>query len=354
MIQLFLLPLFVGVSVSAPHHETTYPLPHPAPIKKPSVVCKTEYATVWDTEYKETETQVCTTEYDKHCKTEYQALCLDTVRTECQTLYESKCETIYNTVCVEQYKTEYEPYIESECTTEYRTDCEYRWEGEGNSKIWAPIPGTCKDNPYDACKDIPKTKERQVAYPVCNQVPQEKCVDVPRQACQDIPEQKCVDQPHEICQDIPRENCHNEHKKVPVRVSRKIPKQVCIHTDGYHTHQPTPAVPLPHHPAVPAAHHPHHSAAPVSPLPHHPGVIPAAGVIIPGPILPTPAPAIAVLPNIVLRTPKAAKDIEEVSKRTEANKESNASDKLVHGQEDNEKPKKNKKTKSKSAVVFRN
>ena len=89
MIHLSILAYMVGVCLSAPHHETSYPLPvphHHAPVKKASVVCKTEYATVWDTEYKETETQVCTTEYDKHCKTEYQALCLDTIRTECQTV----------------------------------------------------------------------------------------------------------------------------------------------------------------------------------------------------------------------------------------------------------------------------
>merc|ERR1711892_513181 len=327
------LPLFLaGACLAFPHHQQTYPLavPHHAPIKQPSVHCKTEYTTVWDTEYKETETQVCTTEYDKHCKTEYQTLCLDTVRTECQTVHESKCETIYNTVCLEQYRTEYEPFIESECTTQYKKDCEYRWEGEGNSKIWAPIPGTCKENPYDECKDVPKTKERQVAYPVCSQVPQEKCVD----------------QPHETCQDIPRENCHNEHKKVPVRVSRKVPKNVCIHTDNYPVHQAIHAVHAVH-PVHPV--HPIHPVHPVLNHHHAQGAIPVVGTIIP-----SPAPAIAILPNVVIRTPKAAKDREETIDNPEnVTDSSEVSSKLVQDQEEKEQET-TEKPKSSDAVVFRN
>ena len=328
MCRMYLLILLVGVCRSAPHHERAYPLsiPLPVPIRQPSVLCTTEYTTVWDTEYKETETQVCTTEYDKQCVTEYHALCLDTIRTECRTVYQNKCETVYHSVCVDKYKTEYEPFIESECTTLYKQDCEYRWEGEGNSKVWAPVPGTCKENPYDECKDVAKTKERQVAYPVCREVPQEKCVDVPTEACQDIPEQKCVDQPYETCQDIPRESCHNEHKKVPIRVSRKIPKQVCIHADEY-------------------------PRGPVQAVLSVPAFFPVGAPVpaVPSPILPTPAPAIAVLPNAVVRTPKAAKDREALEDSKEF---VGTSAKLVDGQEGKtEKPK--LKAKKNDAVVFK-
>merc|ERR1711874_288307 len=78
-----------------------------------------------------------------------------------------------------------------ECTTEYKEDCEFQWEGYGNNKVWAKIPGTCKQNPYDNCQDVTKTKEKQVAYPVCNDVPEQKCVDVPKQQCRQIPDQVC-------------------------------------------------------------------------------------------------------------------------------------------------------------------
>merc|ERR1712123_252384 len=184
-----------------------------------SVQCRTEYATLWDTEYKETETQVCTTEYEKVCRTETQRLCQPTTRQVCSTVYEN------------QYQTEYEPYTETECSTQYKDDCEYQWEGYGNDKVWAPIAGTCKKNPYETCQDVSKTKERQVAYPVCNEVPEQKCVSVPRQECVSVPDQICTNQPLQKCQDVPRQNCQAVHKKVPVRISRKVPKKVC--QDGH-------------------------------------------------------------------------------------------------------------------------
>jgi len=215
-------PQYAGVVPS--HPVKTAPLTG-------SVQCRTEYATLWDTEYKETETEVCTTEYEKVCRTETQRLCQPTTRQECNTVYEKQCSTVYKNVCVEQYKTEYEPYTETECVTEYKEDCEYQWEGHGHDKVWAPIAGTCKKNPYETCVDVAKTKEKQVAYPVCNDVPEQKCVSVPRQECVTVPDQVCTNQPLQKCQDVPRQACHAVHKKVPVRVSRRVPKKVC--QDGH-------------------------------------------------------------------------------------------------------------------------
>merc|ERR1711909_223023 len=142
------------------------------------------------------------------CRTETQRLCQPTTRQECNTVYEKECQTVYKAVCVEQFKTEYEPYTETECSTEYKEDCEYQWEGHGHDKVWAPIAGTCKKNPYESCKDVAKSKAVQVGYPVCHDVPEQKCVSVPRQ------------------------NCQTQHKKVPIRVSRQVPKKVC---DTAHT-----------------------------------------------------------------------------------------------------------------------
>merc|ERR1739846_98856 len=188
-----------SLAYGAPQYGGVQPS-HPAPLAHTTVQCRTEYGTVWDTQYKETETQVCTTEYEKVCHTETRRLCQPTTRQECSTVYEKACETVYKSVCVEQYKTEYEPYTETECSSQYKEDCEYQWEGHGNNKVWAPIAGTCKNNPYETCKDVTKTKERQVAYPVCNDVPQQKCVDVPRQVCVAVPDQVCTNQPLQKCQ----------------------------------------------------------------------------------------------------------------------------------------------------------
>ena len=138
---------------------------------------------------------------------------------------------MYKNVCVDQYKTEYEPYTETVCSTQYKQDCEYQWEGSGNNKVWVPIPGTCRNNPYDECQDVTKTKERQAAYPVCNKVPEPSCRDVPQTVCRDIPDQECFNQPLTQCKKVPEQQCHAVHKKVPIRVSKNVPKKVC--DDGY-------------------------------------------------------------------------------------------------------------------------
>merc|ERR1712013_719697 len=166
MLQFLVYTTIISLSLGAPQYGGVQPSP---PVKTApltgSVKCRTEYATLWDTEYKETE-------------------------------------------------------------TEYKEDCEYQWEGHGHDKVWAPIAGTCKTNPYETCKDVAKTKEKQVAYPVCSDVPEQKCVSVPRQECVTVPDQKC--------QDVPRQECQAIHKKVPVRVSRQVPKKVCDGHSGHH------------------------------------------------------------------------------------------------------------------------
>merc|ERR1712061_45881 len=237
-----LAPFLICLATGAPYNGVQAALPHPARLNTGSVQCRTEYATVWDTQYQEKETQECVTDYEKVCHTVTERLCKATTRQECQTVYEKSCKTVYKSVCVEQYKTEYEPYTETECSTQYKEDCEYQWEGYGNNKVWAPIPGTCKQNPFDSCKDVTKTKERQVAHPVCNDVPEQVCQDVPRQQCRQVPDQVCTNQPLQQCEEVPRQHCTTNHKKVPVRISKSVPKKVCDTGYGY-SGQPSPAIP---------------------------------------------------------------------------------------------------------------
>jgi len=224
-------------------------------LAEPSVHCRLEYTTTWFTEYKELETEECETEYSSLCVTENNVVCVDSVVTQCDTVVTNKCHTEYNTVCKDQFRPELEPFIETECKVLYKEECDFRWEGEGNDKIWVPIPGTCKEEPYEDCVDVAKTKERQIAYPVCQDVPNQICHDVPSEVCRDIPEKKCAQKPYEVCKDIPNEVCHKVHKKTPVRVSKQIPKQLCVHTDGYKEtlQAPPPVIPYqPHLVPVPA------------------------------------------------------------------------------------------------------
>ena len=109
---------------------------------------------------------------------------------------------------------------------------------------------------------------------------------------------------------------------------------MCIHADGYPQNQGVHSV----HPGPPVQS-------------HFPVVIPG----IPSHILPTPAPAIAILPNGVLRTPKAAKEREntEAGETLENVEDSvEASAKLIDGQEENEETT-TEKPKSNDAVIFR-
>ena len=121
--------------------------------------------------------------------------------------------------CEQKFKTEYEPFTETECSTEYKQDCQFEWRGHGNDKVWAPIAGTCQNVPYNECKEVAKTRARQVAYQECDYVPKKVCVT--------IPDEICTNQPLTECQDVPKQMCYDQHKRVPVRISRKEAKKVC-------------------------------------------------------------------------------------------------------------------------------
>merc|ERR1712008_132576 len=101
LLKLLTSATILSLAVGAPQYGSVQPA---SPVKTApltgSVKCRTEYATLWDTEYKETETQVCTTEYEKVCRTETQRLCQPTTRQECSTVYEKQCQTVYKSVCV--------------------------------------------------------------------------------------------------------------------------------------------------------------------------------------------------------------------------------------------------------------
>merc|ERR1712115_333777 len=217
MKSFLVVPLLASVCLGAPYGAPAPPpttvQPQPAKIieQKPELVCATHYTTVWDTEYKVEVVQECKTHYGEECKT----------------VKDQVCETVYQKVCVDEYKTVYEPYTETECVTLYKEDCEYQWVVQGNNKVWAPIQSTCKKNPYDECKDVEKTHEKLVAYPVCKDVPEQKCHYVDREECYQVPDKVCKTQKLKKCVDIPKEVCHVSHKKIPVRVSKTVPKKVC-------------------------------------------------------------------------------------------------------------------------------
>merc|ERR1711876_51815 len=97
------------------------PSRNPQP-QAPAPTCRTDFVTVWDTRYVETEKEVCDTSYVNQCTTAY--------KNDCRAVPKQVCNTV----------------TKKQCSTEYKDDCEYQWEGQGASKVWAVIPGTCKSN----------------------------------------------------------------------------------------------------------------------------------------------------------------------------------------------------------------
>merc|ERR1711915_897685 len=112
----------------------------PAASASQSVACRTEQQVVWDTKYVETETQECSTISVPKCSTAYKKQCNPVQRQQCNQVYKNECTTQYQQQCSQKYKEEVE------YNTDYKEDCEYQWEGTGNNKVWAPIPGTCNNN----------------------------------------------------------------------------------------------------------------------------------------------------------------------------------------------------------------
>merc|ERR1712020_833497 len=113
----------------------------------------------------------CITVSVPQCTTQYRSQCSPVTKQECETVYRDQCNTQYEQKCTTQYKEEVEYYTETECNTDYKEDCEYQWEGAGNNKVWAPIPGSCRNNAYDNCGDVQKQKFKQVPYDDCQSVP---------------------------------------------------------------------------------------------------------------------------------------------------------------------------------------
>merc|ERR1712122_371582 len=80
-----------------------------------------------------------------------------------------------------------------------------------------------------------------------------RSVTINRQECYLVPDQVCKSEPITKCSEVPKQICHVKHKRVPVRVSKTVPKKTCNVPDHYppshHTNTINEFVP----PHVPAA-----------------------------------------------------------------------------------------------------
>merc|ERR1711902_61039 len=138
MLHLFHLPLaFVALAAAAPSSK----------YHGHGIQCRTEYTTLWDTEYEDIETHECVTKWVPVCKT----------------------------------------YTETECNTENKKVCEKTWEGEGENMKWVDIPGTCEYQPHDECKDVTKEQCTKNAKKMC----EDKHKRIPVRASKKVPKKVC-------------------------------------------------------------------------------------------------------------------------------------------------------------------
>merc|ERR1719312_1853260 len=251
----FLL-LFLQVVTGIPQHQGAgYPEYHPPVLaqqhnQQPRLVCRIFYETLWETSYNDVNTQECTKHYKKECKIDDKEVCINTYKTVCEKVVEEKCHTSYKQECRQEHREEYEHYTETECTTLEQEHCDHRWEGEGNEKVWVVIPGSCVSNPYDVCKDIPKTKELLIPDTICNT------------------------KPFETCESVPMKECKEDIRKVPVRFSRKVLRHVCDHSyQGKQvpsqSYEQQTVVPSPNYEQQLVAPSPNYQQQPVGPSPNY-------------------------------------------------------------------------------------
>lgn len=200
------------------------------------VVCHSEYKTVWDTQYTELEAEECAMVYEDVCRTLTKRSCVTVPKRLCQAVDigpSQTCQTnAKDVVCTMRNRTEYVMRTETICSTDYREDCEYRWEGEGNTKVWSPIPGTCITNPYHTCVDKPKRVQQTVAVPICKKIHQKACSPPLEPLCKTVQRQECKEVPYKQCNKEPREVCERVHRKIPARTSKRIPIKVCRDEPG--------------------------------------------------------------------------------------------------------------------------
>merc|ERR1712130_344511 len=155
--------------------------------------CHTELKTVYKTEYKEKEEE------------------------KCETLKEEKCTWEKHTECQDESTLIDIPYEETECEKKPKKVCEYEWQNTESGKIWAEIPGTCKFEDEEECKDVAKTRVKEVTEKICTEVPKKKCEEVEVDLCTTKKTQKCEQE----CKTKPKKHCEKVHRKIPVKVSKK-------------------------------------------------------------------------------------------------------------------------------------
>ena len=82
---------------------------------------------------------------------------------------------------------------------------------QGNNKIWADLPQTCKYLPKTNCVKVQKVRKVKEKVKNCVKTPFQECKDVPKKKWTLVEKQNCVNEPYQDCQDVTREDCKDQH-----------------------------------------------------------------------------------------------------------------------------------------------
>jgi len=191
--------------------------------------CHTEYVTVWeDIETEEVNKVICETEFKEECFTEYEEVCVNATEKVCSMVDEMVCVDSVTNKCGLEQVLKNETYTETECKNVLKNICEYEWIGEGKSRKWVPVEGSCVTKPLEECEDVEKVKENFVEEEVCRDIPIKDCRNMPKEVCVDpVDNQVCNEVPQENCEIVPHEECKQVTDKIPKKVSKRVMKIIC-------------------------------------------------------------------------------------------------------------------------------
>lgn len=189
--------------------------------------CSMEYVTVWDlVEQEQVDKVVCETEFREICNEETTEVCR--VEALCETEERMVCEDSVTTKCGPEAQLVNQTLIVNECRQVLKEICEYEWVGEGKTRVWTPVEGSCVEKPFEECGDVEKLDEEIVEKEVCREIPIEDCHLETMQICdEEATREVCEDEPLKTCEVLPHEECHQVTEKVPQSVSRKVAQLVC-------------------------------------------------------------------------------------------------------------------------------
>merc|ERR1719210_2541484 len=192
--------------------------------------CRMEYVTVWeDVETEEVDKVICETEFKEECFTENEEVCVNATEKVCSMVDEMVCVDSVTNKCGLEQVLKNETYTETECKDVLKNICEYEWIGEGKSRKWVPVEGSCVTKPLEECEDVEKVRENFVEEEVCRDIPIKDCRNMPKEVCVEPSgdQQVCEEVPEEKCEIVPHEECQQITEKVPKKISKKVATIVC-------------------------------------------------------------------------------------------------------------------------------